>query len=81
MFIFRFKHCLIAPAGLQKSASEESPMKLRDHLSRFRQPHRPERDKRLGVPLGILWGLAISVILWALIRWVLGAAITVLAGF
>ena len=55
-------------------------MILRDHLSRFRQPHCPERDKRLGVPLGILWGLAISVILWALIRWVLGAAITALAG-
>ena len=49
---------------------EDSSMKLR----------RPETDKRLGVPLGILWGLALSVVLWALIRWVLGAAIMVLNG-
>ena len=55
-------------------------MKLQEHLSRFRQSHRPEQDKRLGVPRGILWGLAISVILWALIRWVLGVVITALAG-
>jgi len=41
---------------------------------------RPENDKRLGVPLGILWGLALSVLLWALIRWVLGAAIIFLNG-
>jgi hypothetical protein len=49
---------------------ENSSMKLR----------RPENDKRLGVPLGILWGLALSVVLWALIRWLLGAAIIVLNG-
>ena len=51
-------------------AGEDSSMKLR----------RPENDKRLGVPLGILWGLALSVLLWALIRWALGAAIIVLHG-
>jgi len=28
-----------------------------------------ERDKRLGVPRGILWGLCISLLLWALLRW------------
>ena len=56
--------------GLEASAREESSMRVK----------RPEHDKRLGVLLGILWGLAISVLLWALIRWALGAAITVLAG-
>jgi tetrahydromethanopterin S-methyltransferase subunit G len=55
-------------------------MKLKEHLRRLRQSRRLEQDKRLGVPLGILWGLAISVVLWALIRWLLGAAITALAG-
>ena len=49
---------------------EEPPMKLR----------LPDKDKRLGVPRGILWGLALSVVLWALIRWLLGAAIVVLSG-
>jgi hypothetical protein len=53
-----------------KRAGEDSSMKLR----------RPENDKRLGVPLGILWGLALSVLLWALIRWALGTAIMVLHG-
>jgi hypothetical protein len=45
-----------------------------------RQSRRPEHDKRLGVPQGILWGLAISVLLWAIIRWALNAALTMLAG-
>ena len=51
-----------------KRAGKDSSMKL----------GRPENDKRLGV--GILWGLVLSVLLWALIRWVLSAAIMVLNG-
>jgi hypothetical protein len=55
-------------------------MELKERLRRLRQSRRLDQDKRLGVPLGILWGLAISVVLWALIRWLLGVAITALAG-
>ena len=51
-----------------KRAGEDLSMKL----------ERPENDKRFAV--GILWGLALSVLLWALIRWALGAAIIVLHG-
>jgi hypothetical protein len=52
----------------RKRAEEDLSMKL----------ERPENDKRFAV--GILWGLALSVLLWALIRWALGAAIMVLHG-
>ena len=72
-------HC-VRTDRTAESAGEESPMQLKERLRRLRQSSRLDQDKRLGVPLGILWGLAISVVLWAIIRWLLGVAITALAG-
>jgi tetrahydromethanopterin S-methyltransferase subunit G len=46
----------------------------------FGESYRLQHDKRLGVPVGILWGIVISLLLWVLIRWALGAAIRILAG-
>jgi hypothetical protein len=43
--------------------------KLRNYQSFLDIPSPVEHDKRLGVPRGILWGLCISLPLWALLRW------------
>ena len=42
---------------------------LRNYQSFLDIPSPVEHDKRLGVPRGILWGLCISLPLWALLRW------------
>ena len=54
--------------GLQ---SVENRAALPGFKNNLDTPNYVDHDERLGVPRGILWGLAISVPLWALLRWAL----------